>query len=405
MSLLANAFKFKKTRNEISYRTVDFTEPSVFQGIDFDKKQTQMKLSAVYASIDMISNSLSKMPFFVVDTKTNKHVDNLKISYLLSVQPNRNMTPSVFKKLIECWRLSEGNAYVYIVYDSKGYPQELLPIHPNYVRIIKNGSDLFYDITFPNMITKRLFYDEILHFKGFSFDGINGESVLSYAAKTIRTGLYQERYQDTFYENNGRPSGVLEVDADLDKDDKDLIREEWKKAHSQENAFNVAVLDLGSKYTPITPINQKDAEFVASKEVTLADIARFFGIPLYKLNAGKQSYSSNEQNAIGFITDTMAPIVLKYEEEFTIKVLNTAMLQSGFKVKANMNVELRGDIAARGIWYKTMREVGAYSVNDIREYEDMEKVEGGNSRMVSLNYIPLEHFVEISKERNGGNKK
>lgn len=74
------------------------------------------------------------------------------------------------------------------------------------------------------------------------------------------------------------------------------------------------------------------------------------------------------------------------------------------RIKANMNVELRGDTAARGAWYRTMREIGAYSVNDIRSYEDLEDVSGGDTRQASLNYVPLEMFEELSKARNmGGN--
>ena len=38
-----------------------------------------------------------------------------------------------------------------------------------------------------------------------------------------------------------------------------------------------------------------------SKAVTVEDIARFFGVPLNKLMAGKQAYNSNEQNSIEYV--------------------------------------------------------------------------------------------------------
>lgn len=61
---------------------------------------------------------------------------------------------------------------------------------------------------------------------------------------------------------------------------------------------------------------------------------------------------------------------------------------------------LRGDSSSRGSWYKTMREIGAYSVNDILAYEDLPDVPGGDSRYANLNNIPLELFEMLSVARN-----
>ena len=98
---------------------------------------------------------------------------------------------------------------------------------------------------------------------------------------------------------------------------------------------------------------------------------RFFGVPLYKINAGKQSYASNEQNDIEYVKSSLQPDVTQYEEEDTYKLLFDAELRAGLEVRRNMMAELRGDTAARGTWYKTMRDVGAFSVNDILALEDM----------------------------------
>lgn len=46
-----------------------------------------------------------------------------------------------------------------------------------------------------------------------------------------------------------------------------------------------------------------------------------------------------------------------------------------------------------------MREIGAYSVDDIRALEDLGKVAGGDSRNASLNYVPLADWPELSRLR------
>ena len=134
----------------------------------------------------------------------------------------------------------------------------------------------------------------------------------------------------------------------------------------------------------------------------MEDIARFFGVPMYKLNAGKQSYNSNEQNGIEYVTGTLHPIVTQCEEEDTYKLLFDSEKQRGLEIRRNMMAELRGDSGSRGAWYKTGREIGMFSVNDIRALEDMPDVEGGDTRQASLNYVPLELFRELSVSRNQG---
>ena len=47
-----------------------------------------------------------------------------------------------------------------------------------------------------------------------------------------------------------------------------------------------------------------------------------------------------------------------------------------------------------------MHDIGAYSVNDILALEDKPKVPGGDVRLASLNYVPLDKFEELSMARN-----
>ena len=208
-----------------------------------------------------------------------------------------------------------------------------------------------------------------------------------------------------YYAKGTQVPGVLTTDTDLSPGNRDAIREEWERIHSgADNAFRVAVLDMGTKYQPIG-ITNKDSQFIESKGVTVEDISRFFAMPLYKLNAGKQSYSSNEQNAIEYVNDTLMPVLTQYEQEYTYKLLFESERRQNLRIRVNQNAELRGDLAARANWYKVMREIGPYSVNDVRALEDLPDVPGGDTRNASLNYIPLERFDELSVARNKGGEK
>lgn len=265
--------------------------------------------------------------------------------------------------------------------------------------------------------------EDVCHYKHATRDGLAGISVLRRASEVISAASAAQEFEKGYYERGGQPLGVLSTDADLggyavtgtgkskdilkDKDGtpvtrKEQLRREWEKVHAgPSNAHRVAILDLSLKYVPISS-NNRDAQFVESKEVSVRDIARFFGVPLYKLQEGKQSYESNEQNAIEYVVSTLSPIISQYEEEQTWKMLLPSDRRAGLELRINLMAELRGDIKSRGTWFTMMRNIGAFSVNDILALEDLPDVDGGDGRYASLNYVPLSDWARLSEQRNKG---
>lgn len=381
-------------------------------GADLSSTNSQLKLSAVYACIDILSNSIGELPFFCIDTNTHKRVDS-DIKYLLSTRPNKNMTPFIYHKLTETNVLIKGNAYSHIDSNARtGKIEQLTPLNPDRMQTHLIEGEIFYDYTQETGVSVRYLADEIIHIKGLSFDGFVGQSVLNYARTVIETALSQEDYSKQFYGRGGRPQGTLETASDLGKvaqgkdgkSAREILRESWEKANSGiTNANRIAILDNGVKYNPVAQISQRDMAFVESKEISVADIARFFRVPLYMLQAGKESYSSNEQNAIGYVTNALRPKVTQYEQEYTIKGLSEAEQQKGISVKANLKMLLRGDIAAQTTHYDTMLKNGVYNINTVLDLEDLPTIsvaEGGEIRMASLNNVPLEDFKRLSLARN-----
>lgn len=401
--ILSKAFGVK---NEV-HQSITLENPEDWrQGITRGTGRSgAMKISAVNACVECLSNSISKLPIYLMNSETKEHIQH-PILDVLTKRPNEAMTPAVYKKLVEVNRLMGGNGYALIIRNQNtARVQELIPIHYNYVTpwVDENGK-LWYIVTNPRTgELRKLGIFDVLHYKAYTEDGITGISVLSRAQEVIDTAKAAQMYENGLYTRNARPVGILKTDAKMDKPAKDKIREEWHKIHEGiDNAFRIAVLDLGIDYKPIS-VSNKDTQFVESKAVSVEDIARFFGVPLYKINAGKQSYSSNEQNGIEYVVNTLHPIITQYEEEDTYKLLFQKEKRKGLELRRNMMAELRGDFSSRGAWYKSMREVGAYSVNDILELEDRPTVPGGNSRYASLNYVPLEHFEDLSIKRNSQN--
>lgn len=385
--------------------------------------ETAMKVSAVSACVEIISNAVAMLPIFIMNSETKERPSDHPLGQVLWKRTNEAMSPFVFFRMMECQRLLRGNAYAWIYRNSYGEPVELIPLPPSTCEpVIEPGTGkLWYLAAEPKTgRTYKLDPADILHYKAYSPDGIKGVSVLQRAQQTLQTAAAAQSYEQALYENGGRPSGILKVKTDLgdtiSTEDgkivhpKDVIREEWEKIHTGAgNSFRVAVLDQGVEYQPIA-MNNSDAQFVENKAVTIADIGRFFGVPLYKLGEGKMSYRSNEQNNIEFCVNTIQPTITQMEFEETFKLLTISEQRQKLEVRHNMMALLRGDMASRGNWYKIMREVSGYSANNILNLEDMPSVPGGDERYASLNYVPLSDWAELSRLRarakpnTGGNE-
>ena len=384
----------------------------------FQTADAAMKLSAVDRCVEVLSDSMGKLPVYVMDRTSRKKVEH-PLNRVLSERPNEVQTPSVAKKMVEANRNCGGNGYFWI----RRSPQslrcdQLIPVPYELVTPwLDTGGHLWYTVIHPFTGEQmRVPQMDMVHLMAYTHNGWRGISVLQRASEVIAAGRAAQQYNMNYYQNGGQPSGLLYTEADLSRiPDKvqpdgttlsaqDIVRKEWERRYNgPANAGRVAVLDHGLKYQPIS-ISNRDAQFVEQSALSVEDVARFFGVPLYKLQAGKQSYSSNEQNAIEYVVSTLHPIVTQWEDELSYKLLTASERAKGLEIRVNMMAELRGDFTSRSNWYKSMREIGGFSVNDILALEDMPDVEGGDERYASLNYVPLSLWRELSMKRNEGGK-
>ncbi len=376
------------------------------------------KLSAVYACMDIRSSDVASLPNYLINRFNKERQPEHPALYLLNIRPNVRMTAFTRRKLIEYSIYVTGNAYDWIIRDRKTRrPIELVPLTGDLVqRQMDKKGNLWYLVTDP--VTKETFYlpqEDVCDYKGPSHDGVNGVSVLTFAADVVRGGLAAMEYNRNFYENGGQPSGILTVDADLtgyvvgpdgeytDQTLKDALRADWEKNQGgPANAHKVAILDHGLKYQSLA-ISQKDSMFIEQQSQTVADIARYFNMPLYKLQDGKQSYNSNEQQSIEY-AGSLRPSIIQREQELSYKLLTPSEQEQGWSISTNMMALMRSNGEARARFYSTMQQLGAYSVNDIRALEDMPGVAGGDENAASLNYVPLKDWAQLSVQRAGGQK-
>jgi HK97 family phage portal protein len=134
------------------------------------------------------------------------------------------------------------------------------------------------------------------------------------------------------------------------------------------------VLDSGASFKPITMPNT-DAQFLESRQFQVVEVARMFGVPPFLLMSTEKSTSWGtglEQQAQGWVTFDLAPTWLAPTEQRITKEL----LPADQYAKYALQGLLRGDSSSRATFYRAMRDIGAFSANDIRALEDMPPIVG-----------------------------
>ncbi|WP_417044775.1 phage portal protein [Dysosmobacter sp.] len=379
-----------------------------------------MKISTVNRCVEVLSNSMAVLPVYIMNERTKERLPDHRLGRVLWERANEAMTAFDYQRLMLCNELLRGNAYAWIYRDPRtGWPRELIPLPPDNMTIhVDTEGHVWYFFTHPTTgAVTMLRPEEVLHYKAYSEDGIEGISVLRRASLTLSTARAAQQYENSTWMSGGQPSGILTTDADLGDsieveqadgtkvkvDPKDQLRKSWEAVHrGPGNAFRIAVLDLGLKYQPISMTNS-DAQFVESNEIRVADICRFFGVPLHLAYAGKQSYQSNEQNGIEFVNYTLLAYETQWGQEDTYKLLLPSERAGQLRIKRNLKVFLKGDTAAQSAWYRTMREISALNADEIRGLEDMGTIPGGQEYYASWNYGPLSNWALLSVIRALGN--
>ena len=372
-----------------------------------------MKVSTVNRCVEVLSTSMAVLPVYVMNEATKERLDAHPLRPMLWGRANEAMSTFDYQRLMMCNQLLRGNAYAGILRDgASGRPRELLPLPPDYVQpVLDDGGRLWYVFTHPVTGEMTLLRPEdVIHYKAYSEDGLEGVSVLKRASLTLSTARAAARYENSTWLNGGQPSGILTTEAELGNsiprhlpdgtvvyvDPKEELRRSWESVHKgPDKAFRVAVLDLGLKYQPISMTNT-DAQFVESNEIRVADVCRFFGVPLHLAYAGKQSYASNEQNGIEFVNYTLLGYETQWGQEDSYKLLLPSERNARQRIKRELKVFLKGDTAAQAAYYRALREIGALNADEIRALEDRGKIPGGGTYYASWNYGPLEDFVRLS---------
>lgn len=287
-----------------------------------------------------------------------------------------------------------GNADSEIVRDdSTGHVRELWPLKPWLTTIKRNTrtGELRWEVRDDNGDVTVLSQEQVFHLPSIiTEDGIVGKGHIRAARESIGFGLGTEKYGANFFGGDGLPRLVITTKgAPLKDDQRKAFREEWKTIMGGPDGSRVATLGGDAAVTPIT-ISQEDSQFLETRQHNIEEIARWYGIPPHLLQRMVQvTYNNAELLPLDFIKWTLMQYIEVWETAIVTQLLPEDEQEEVF-AKHNMNALLRGDSKSRMEFYKGMSSIAAINRNEIRELEDMEPVDGGETFLVQGAIVPLD---------------
>lgn len=349
---------------------------------------TSLTLSAVYSSINILSNSLN-LPINVYKKDKNGDRDRVRTGYekkiedLLRVSPNQIMTPTQWIQLMETSRNLYGNAFSIIRRINTGEIGALEWVHPSSVHMMVDGNAVTYEIIDALGVKKEnVHITDMIHVKAASFDGFLGKSPIELARESLGFGIATQKSGNKFHENGMKASGILIHPGTLTKKGKDNLSTSFDAQYAgTKNSGKTMVLEEGVKYQQLT-ISPQDAQFLESRKFSITEVARWFNIPEHMLANNDPTYTNIEQQALSFITYNVRPRVRLYEQEFNWKLLGN---DKKYFVEFDLRGLMRADATTRASYYVQMLQNGIMNRNEIRQLENLNKIDKGDEFMTPLN--------------------
>ena len=392
---ILRALMARKTAPSRSYESFPTIVRTAGQPVTED---TAFTVSAYWCCVRVICETIGQMPWRVHErTDVGQRVaDKHPADKLINRSPNAEQDASVWREMMLRWCLTWGNAYSEIVRDSSYRPVALWPVEPWRVTPQRSSAGLYYTVQQPGGDTVNIPAADMLHFRGLGGD-VEGWSVLRYAARTLGLSLAEEDSMASQMENGVRLSGILTPPGggSIPKERAENVRKAWEAQHGgSRNHGKVYFLSQGLEFKPFSMPNS-DAQLLESRQFSVLDVCRFMRVPPHKVyELTRATFSNITHQSLEFLTDTIGPWVTKFEQQANRKLVSSAWAGRYF-TKLNTQAVLRMDPDTRGGWYKTLRELGAISPNEIRALEDMDSIgSDGDLHLVPVNMQTLEQAAK-----------
>jgi HK97 family phage portal protein len=349
--------------------------------------ETANKVSAFYSCVRNICEDIAKLPLniYQTDSKGNK----IKLPFhpaakLFNQSPNGFSNPFTIKETLIDRSLRKGNGYLLIQRDQHATPTSIVFLEYESVIPILENQKLFYTVNDPLLKIHGTFTsDDIFHLRGMG-NGYQGISVLKYASESIGKAIATQDYAGKFYGSGANMTGLLKISGAKDETHAKKIKESFMQSYQNDG---IGALQGAAEFIKMN-FSADEAQMLGAQEFSVKDVARWFRMPLSKLQTSDQ-IANIEALAIEYVNDCLMPWICRFEEEIQNKLFTEA--EKPFLTAQLDTFSLtEGDTAAQERRYKTLFYTRSITPNEIRHQLGMNSYADGDHFYSPVNMIPAE---------------
>lgn len=335
---------------------------------------TALGVATCFACLRVVSETIGILTHKQYEMRPNGRGRDLIVGdfvdRLLRISPNPEISPIDWRvAMTMCAMLGDG--YSIIERSISGDPIGMWPMHPSRVSVKRSTSDrLFYEVIDDGGTAVPIAAEDMFHIKGPTFDGMAGIKIIDLARESFGMTVAADQFGSSFYGNAARPSAVVEIPETMSDPAYRRFRKSMTELYAGvKNAGRIAILEEGAKFNPIT-MQPDEAQYIETRKYQIREVCRWFRVPPHKVADLEDAHFTNiEHQEIEFVTDTILPWAVRFEQEANRKLIASRMRDRRY-TKINVDGLLRGDAKSRNEAYRIAREAGWRNANEIRALED-----------------------------------
>lgn len=363
-----------------------------------------MQIAAVFRCIRIIAETCASLPIVAYRRIANDDAEPLEYSHWLTRllrEPNDEMTGDEWAESMYGQMAGWGNAYSQVVPNAAGRAVELWPYKVANMKVTRLES-LRLQYEYPNVYgTPQVLPDgRVLHLRAFSVDGVTGLSPIGMARESLGLAWASSQYAGSFFASGGRPSGVMSSEKLLTDKQREQIRKEYGgMADGGESGKRFWLLEAALKYQAIS-VNPEDMQMLQTRTFEIAEIARWFGVPLFLLMESEKSTSWGsgiEQQNLAFLTYTLRPYLQRMENTFNRRII-PANEQGKIFVQVDTSPLQTADFTSLANFLSTMTQNGIMDRNEARRRIKLTQRDGAGKLMAQVNLAPLDALGTMNIE-------
>lgn len=359
---------------------------NVASGVSVNE-DTAMQVSAVYGCVRILAETIASLPLNVYRRDGESKVIDTShpLHSILHDAPNNIQTSYELREFQVSNLGLRGNSFNQVLRSGRGAIGEIIPLYSQYAKP-RTTADNKLVIDYQEPGNNRVFQQsEIWRTAGLSSNGVTGLSPVSLARESIGLSIATEQHGAYLFSNGAQVPAVLEHPQILNDEAFKHLKESFDDKHTGVgNSHKPLILEQGMTYKSIG-MTSEDSQFLESRKFQIAEIARWYRVPLHMLNElTNATFSNIEHQSIEFVMHTIRPWLVRIEQSIN-RDLFLPSERGRYFVEHNIEGLLRGDTLSRYEAYGKGINDGWLNPNEVRKFENLDPVDGLDDYRFPLN--------------------